>query len=424
MRQAIADAAPGKTVRFDSTAFAPGGSPYTITVASELAIGNDLTIAAPADSVIIVSGGDSVRVFRVTAGGDVTISGVTIVNGNATGSFPDNVGGGIHKTGTGTLNLSNVTLSGNSAGAGGGALYLDDTAALNITGCTISGNSTPNAGGGIYHNGTGPVTILDSTLSGNSAQPGDGGGMVNDEATVDIINSTISGNSGRFAGGIYNAAGGTLNLTNATVSGNTATDHGAGLYNTGTATLTNTTVASNSAAVGGGIRNDGGSVSVRNTIIADNMVDSGGSGPDISSSNAVSASFSLIGDTFGATITETSPGTNITGQDPLLSALADNGGPTLTHAPEPGSPAVDKGKNLAVDENSNPIEADQRGSVREVRYRGTIARPVGGDFSDVGAVELAEPANCTEPPEDMVAWWPGGRRRQRHPGEQHPHRSR
>ena len=76
---------------------------------------------------------------------------------------------------------------------------------------------------------------------------------------------------------------------------------------------------------------------------------------------------SLIGDTTGSGITATPGSGNIVNQSALLGPLADNGGSTLTHALLPGSPAIDTGNNaLALDENGNPLETDQRGVIRVV----------------------------------------------------------
>src|SRR5204863_3800632 len=74
-------------------------------------------------------------------------------------------------------------------------------------------------------------------------------------------------------------------------------------------------------------------------------------GPDFS--GAVTANFSLLSNSSGATITGSN---NLLNVDPLLAPLADNGGPTLTHQPLAGSPLIDKGSNPAN------LANDQRGA--------------------------------------------------------------
>ena len=74
-------------------------------------------------------------------------------------------------------------------------------------------------------------------------------------------------------------------------------------------------------------------------------------------------------------------GTALSPIDPLLGTLADNGGPTETHALLPGSPAIDAGDPSIL---FNPAEFDQRGSpfVRVVDGDGA-----GGAQIDIGAFE-------------------------------------
>jgi CSLREA domain-containing protein len=150
-----------------------------------------LTIDGVGQSITI-SGNNSVRVFEVNSGGDLTLQNLTVSNGSAVGD----IGGGIANFGT--VNITNSTLSGNSTDSLGGGIFNSGT--VNITNSTFSGNSAAD-GGGIYNNGT--VTITNSTLSGNSATEFGGGGILN-YGTVNITNSTLSGNSaaGGVGGGI------------------------------------------------------------------------------------------------------------------------------------------------------------------------------------------------------------------------------
>ncbi len=181
LRQALADANDGDTINFDA---AVSG---TITLTSgELLVNDSITISGPDADLLAVNGNAASRVFHISSGKTVTISGLTITNGSASGgTYPNNSGGGI----------------------------FNDHAALTVNNCALSGNSTSNKGGGILNwgalSGNATLTINDSTLSGNSATYG-GGGIFNDSvnlgsATLTINNSTLSGNSAnQYGGGIYN----------------------------------------------------------------------------------------------------------------------------------------------------------------------------------------------------------------------------
>src|SRR5262249_17929183 len=109
---------------------------------------------------------------------------------------------------------------------------------------------------------------------------------------------------------------------------------------------------------------------------------------DIYLDDGGSLGFSLIKDLANSTnstgsITTTGP--NVTGLDPQLGGLANNGGPTQTQAPRPTSPVLDKG-------NAFGLTSDQRGVIRPIDFPG-IGNTPGGDGSDVGAVEL-QPNNA------------------------------
>ncbi len=121
-------------------------------------------------------------------------------------------------------------------------------------------------------------------------------------------------------------------------------------------TLTNCTVTANE---GPGVS---GGASVSNTIIAGNA---GAAGPDVSGS-FISQGYNLVGNVgvvSGFTAAGDKAGTSAAPINPRLGPLADNGGPTLTHALLAGSPALDAGDNaLALNFNSAPLTTDQRGA--------------------------------------------------------------
>ncbi len=157
LRQAISDSSSGDTIDFDSSL---NGQTITLT-SGELLIDKNLTITGPGANQLAINGNAAGRVFEITSGIDVTISGLTITNGNAL------FGGGIYNVGH-SLTIANSTLSGNSARKAGG-IYNQGTT-LTITNSTLSGNSASvGNGGGIYNQVGAASTIANSTLSGNSA---------------------------------------------------------------------------------------------------------------------------------------------------------------------------------------------------------------------------------------------------------------
>ena len=115
--------------------------------------------------------------------------------------------------------------------------------------------------------------------------------------------------------------------------------------------LTNTTVTGNSSPSGGGIRRDGGLTTLTNTTIANNA-----SGGDCSGA-MTSLGHNLDGD--GSCSLSVASG-DLPSTDPLLGPLANNGGPTFTHALLDGSPAIDSGDDSVLDPPHN-LFTDQRG---------------------------------------------------------------
>ena len=148
-------------------------------------------------------------------------------------------------------------------------------------------------------------------------------------------------------------------MTNSTFSGNYNNGPGAGggilNANASTLTLTNSTLSGNSSLQGGGIFNVS-TLTINNTIVAHST------GGDIFSTHTISSSNNLIQDGSGG-LTGT-----ITG-DPLLGPLQNNGGPTQTMAPLPGSPAIDAGNNRLIPPG---VTTDQRGTGFPRIVNGTV----------------------------------------------------
>ena len=236
-----------------------------------------------------------------------------------------------------TINITRSTISGNEGGISStGAYQYGGGSVLNITDSTISGNSTNTTGGGVYTDGL--FTITGSTLSGNTGWDGAGICIV---GSGTITNSTISGNSNNSVNG-----------------------RGGGIGCSGVVTLLNSTVAGNNSQFGGGIGLTNGTLIIGNSIVANNSTDCDLGGGMIVTSNGHNIERQ---DTCGL-----ADATDRAGINPLLSPLADHGGPTQTHALSlnPPSPAIDAG-----DDTTCPA-TDQRG----------VSRPQAA-HCDIGAYE-------------------------------------
>ena len=336
----------------------------------ELLLNQSVTVVGPGQNVLAVDGNAASRVFHVTNGVTVAISGLTITNGAATGNFPTNGGGGIYNDHS-TLTVSNCAINGSSASGGGGGIY-NDHSTLRLVNSTVGSNSAPGVlGGGIYNNGSGgsaTLTLISSILAGNSAF--DGGGIFNNGESsgtgiVSVTTSTFSGNSAGNGGGIWN---------DGTSSGSA------------TLVVNGSTFSGNSAGTGGGILNDGAGATLQ---IGDTILNIGGaSGANVFNIiGAVSSQgYNLCSDSGAGFFT------NATDQittDPKLGPLADNGGPTWTHALLWGSPAIDQGKSFG-------ITTDQRGQPRPFDFS-SITNDSGGDGSDIGAFEFAARHGAIQP---------------------------
>ena len=336
----------------------------TITLASTLPIITDaagLTMDGTGQTLTI-SGNNAVRVMQVGAGALLTLNNLTIANGIGTGQG----GGGISNSGTATI--TNSTFSGNSApgGFGGGILNNGIGSTLTIANSIFSGNS--GTGSGIF-NDSGTLTITNSTFSGNT-----GSSVYNSGAPLTITNSTFSGNSatGGSGAGVFNG-GTTLTITNSTFSGNSANNgSGAGVFNNGgPLTITNSTFSGNSATGGFGaaIKNNNvaSQVTLRNTIVANSI----GAG---SCNGGITNGGNNIDD--GTTCGWGTASGSRSSTNPLLGALANNGGPTQTFALLTSSPAID---GVTFSAPNGAPSTDQRG----------VARPQGVRY-DIGAFEGSE----------------------------------
>lgn len=352
---------------------------------------------------------NSVRLF----GGGISNYGTLTVMNSTFSSNSAGSGGGISNE-FGTLTMMNSVLSGNSASTDGGTILNFST--LTVTSSTLFGNTAGTAGGGIYNTSTGTLIITDSTLSGNSATDGAGiyntgtlevinskiisnsaydwGGGIKNNGPLTVSNSTFSDNyADTYGGAIFNGLGGMLLLTHSTLSNNQAYEGGGMTILNGTVTVVNSTLANNSAFndYGGGVYNYGGALAITNSTLSGNSApDGGGIYNRIGSTNlyntlVVNSPSGLNCVQAGGTITADSANLDTDGtcdnatqkisSQVNLQLLADNGGATQTMALGTGSVAIDAG-DPTICANSSVNNEDQRG----------VARPQGVGC-DIGAYE-------------------------------------
>jgi hypothetical protein len=409
LRQALRAANDGDTVIFEVTgtiALTSGGLP----------VNKSLTTSGPGNDQLSIDGNQALLVFGIFPDKTAAISGLTIRNAQSgilnvgtvivTNCVLSNSYDGLSNYGAATVSscvltgnlynglysyegvttVSNCVVSGNAAGGlfnnvpFGPNNSVSGRGSMTISDSIISDNSGPGVKNYFF------LTILNSTLSGNSADEDGGGissGTFKSPGGVTVINSTISGNSTSSGGGGIAIQYGGLTLVNSTLSGNSAGDEGGGIANyTGRVQVANSTLSGNSAASGGGIYNVagqfGGTIEISNTILkagalGENIFNNGGT--------VTSGGYNISSDDGGGLLT--GPGDQIN-TDPLLGPLQDNGGPTLTHLPMPGSPAIDAG-----DPNFTPPPyRDQRGPC----FHRVFGRRI-----DIGSVETQLRPRCVTP---------------------------
>ena len=331
---------------------------------------------------------DNANGLTVTAS---TVSGNLATAGAAAAGTTGDVGGvgggvlgaAVAESSAGPLTISTSSLIDNRGQAGAGG--------------EPNGGGNGTCGAAVFDNGKGSVSLTADTLSGNvagssagAAPDGPGGGSegggaciaLQQPATASIINSTITANIATAGAG--------------TGTGGAGEGRGGGVWNdeNGSSkvslTLDDDTLAGNSATTSGGnlYFNNGTGLSVASTIVA------AGAAADASTANCYAPSVTDMGQNLESTTPSQcgfgSAHGDLVGSNPLLGALAPNGGPTETMALGPGSPALGAGGTC-----DGAMGVDQRG----------LPRP--SSRCDIGAFEL-QPAPTVSGFSESNARWREG----------------
>jgi uncharacterized repeat protein (TIGR01451 family) len=342
-----------------------GLAPVTISLTTTDIAGSHLTITETTTirggGLITLQGNGSARILNVD-NNTLILDGLTLSNGRALTSSPNDAGGALRIVNSSVVTIAESTLSNNQADFLGGAIFADNSK-LNIRHSSLFDNQA-RFGGAIYirtlsnPGSMAKATIINSAIISNTATDGDGGAIRTFDTELTIVNSTLSNNRAlEVSGGLPGGDGGGISVSGSIGSSITL--------------ITNTTIYSNFASInGGGIQADSGSGNVKNTIVARNVATT------TNVANCSSASLLSNGNNIDSgNGCNFSAGSDLPNTDPLLGPLANNGGNTFTHAPLPGSPAINTADNTAC--AAAPVSnVDQRG----------VLRPQ-GVTCDIGAVE-------------------------------------
>ncbi|MCB9775997.1 MAG: DUF4347 domain-containing protein [Nitrospiraceae bacterium] len=276
---------------------------------------------------------------------------------------------------------------------------------VTMSGLTIQNGRESGNGAGVLVDGSSILNLSDARLTNNDGTGGDGGAF-HVHGTLNLNRVLIDNNLADKGAGIYfhGADGGSL--TNVTISGNTAVNEGGGIWTENPITIMNSTIAFNTAPIGGGVYDkDGMEITLTNSILHN-------PGSPNSYGTLISGGTNIDSDgTAGL-------GDPLDGQDPMLGGLADNGGPTWTHALLAGSPALNAGTT------SGAPAVDQRGLTRDAapdigtyEYKSSafvsknefmVNAPSGDNEMTSGPLRGAERAVDIAPNGDYVVVWTNG----------------
>ena len=420
----------GAAVRNSATALTVDGHGHTITLC---------TIAG--DAVLQQSGVGALNFANVTItgatstalGGALYSQGAVTVTGSAFTQNTSGLGGAILSLGD--VTVTNSAFTNNTAIDGGAIASGAASGAVKATNTTFTNNTASSEGGAITIVGGDDVIVINSTFTTNTA--GNGGAIKTGSGAVTTTGSTFTDNSASNGGAFL--ASGAVTVTDSTFTHNTSSGDVGAIRTVGAVTVTDSTFTKNSGGQIAGAIGANGAVTVTNSTFTDNattLTTAQNAGAILSVASVTAAYSTFTGNTaagasasaivvrstgtiqlfssvlvkpvgaaslcMASTITSfgynyanesPSPGScnlNATGDssldtnDPMVGALASNGGPTQTQLPQTGSPLIDAIPSAACRTAplATGITIDQRHLVRPEQTGGNC---------DIGAVEVQLP---------------------------------
>ena len=317
LRDVVLQATAGDTIRFSKYINA-----NNINLTNgQILIDKNLTMIGNGRDSTIIDGQSLSRLFEVALNTSFNIDSICIQNGDISSS------GGVAGQGgaifvSGRLHVSNSLFQGNKAQIGGAFMApANGTADIFIEKCTFRNNQS-TIQGGVIGFGSDTLSIQNSTFSGNVSN--DDAGVIRSISADKVLltSSTFSGNTASASTGL----GGVMRDNSSSVEVNSCT-----FYN-------------NTAQQGGAFYLETNDFSIRNSILK-NTASSIGQDFNLPSYTLSDLGYNLVYSTDG------NHGIiDGNGIDPRLDVLADNGGPTQTHALLCGSPAQNAGTGTLPDQ--------------------------------------------------------------------------
>ncbi len=175
------------------------------------------------------SGGGALHTWNFEAEARTGAGGCTFTNNTS-----NNFGGAIFAEGTSTLQLDNVTISGNgsdSADKGGAIFGYGGNVSFDIKTININQTVAKTSGGAIHLQDGSTCKFNNATITDCTSKGNGGGISISNNASLDITSGKINNNhaNGGSGGGVY-ASASKFTMTNGEINNNTASLHGGGVW--------------------------------------------------------------------------------------------------------------------------------------------------------------------------------------------------